>query len=87
MKCPKCGSEVKSGAKFCPQCGASMDQASTGREEAAAVSEPNAPVGEPATDDMVELNTDTAAPEPETEPSAHGLLPSPLLILPLSPSP
>ena len=71
MKCPKCGGEVKSGAKFCPQCGASMDQASTGREEAAAVSEPNAPVGEPATDDMVELNTDTAAPEPKAGPSAH----------------
>lgn len=71
MKCPKCGSEVKPGAKFCPQCGASMDQASTGREEAAAVSEPNAPAGEPAIDDTVELGTDTAAPEPEAEPSAH----------------
>ena len=71
MKCPKCGSEVKSGAKFCPQCGASMDQASTGHEETAVVSEPNAPAGEPATDDTVELSTDTAAPEPEAEPSAH----------------
>lgn len=71
MKCPKCGSEVKSGAKFCPQCGASMDQASTGHEETAVVSEPNVPAGEPATDDTVELSTDTAAPEPEAEPSAH----------------
>lgn len=69
MKCPKCGSEVKSGAKFCPQCGASMDQASTGREEAAAVSEPNAPAGEPTIDDTSEPHVDTDASEPEAESS------------------
>ena len=71
MKCPKCGSEVKSEAKFCPQCGANMAQASVGRKETAAVNESSAPVSEPAIDDTVELNTDTAAPEPEAEPSAH----------------
>ena len=71
MRCPKCGSEVKSEAKFCPQCGANIAQASAEREETAAVSESNAPASEPAMGDTVEPSAETATSEPETEPSVH----------------
>lgn len=71
MKCPKCGSEVKPEAKFCPQCGANIAQASAEREETAAVSESNAPANERAMGDTVEPSAETATSEPETEPSVH----------------
>lgn len=71
MKCPKCGSEVKPEARFCPQCGANIAQASAEREETAAVSESNAPASEPAMGDTVEPSAETATSEPETEPSVH----------------
>lgn len=69
MKCPKCGSEVKSGAKFCPQCGANVAQASAERVGAATVNESNAPESEPTIDDTSEPHVDTDASEPETESS------------------
>lgn len=69
MKCPKCGSEVKSEAKFCPQCGANVAQASAERVGAATVNESNEPESEPTIDDTSEPHVDTDASEPEAESS------------------
>ena len=45
MKCPKCGTELRDGAKFCPACGAAVEAAGTGRGQTEGAPSAPAPEG------------------------------------------